>query len=381
MLTIGLAQERWAPQVFTDGKHRLDLFYRSQWLGFQQLGVACLVLALASLAWRRFHPSSWGWASDRVLWLVPRIVVPLVIFGVTGELALRAYFWNGESFSRHYGPIVREFEKGFRVHSELDGSRGPTIDADDEAASPRILIQGDSVTWGQGVRLEADIYTSRTLAALRAGGYPSAVMEVFALGGWEMDSHVAAIERHGKRCRPDVIVYQWLVNDCEIDCKARRPGGGVAPWRSLFVHPILARTSYLWFFLDDRLVNLSGPGMDAYYGYLRAEFTGDTPAWRTFERSFVRWARYAKSLTPDVIVLLYPDEPVGAIRQRVAALCERESVAVLDLQSAFDSHDGPEQELSASPYDRHPSATAHDILARELTTALLARLGERSSRR
>jgi hypothetical protein len=89
-----------------------------------------------------------------------------VIFFLAGELCLRLVFWEGESFSAHNGPIVKRFERDFRLNRFDGPSRGPEPSGPKHPRGVRILIQGDSITWGQGVRNEEQLFSNRLLTRL-----------------------------------------------------------------------------------------------------------------------------------------------------------------------------------------------------------------------
>ena len=92
----------------------------------------------------------------------------LLAMFIIGEGFLRWVFRDGMSFGNHVGPIVERFERDFKVNRFDGPSRGPEIWGDKPPSQVRILFQGDSVTWGQGLKDEDDLYTSRLLAHLKS---------------------------------------------------------------------------------------------------------------------------------------------------------------------------------------------------------------------
>lgn len=85
------------------------------------------------------------------------------IFFLVGELCLRLVFWEGESFSAHQGPIVQRVERDFKFNGFDGPSRGPKPSGLKDPQSARILIQGDSITWGQGVRNEEQLLDRKSV--------------------------------------------------------------------------------------------------------------------------------------------------------------------------------------------------------------------------
>ena len=329
-------------------------------LGLVGLGVAVLAPARRQAFW----------AGAR-RWSL-RLVAMLAVAFVSGEVALRVLFWDGMSFGGHMGPLVRRFERDF-VLNRYDGpSRGPEVDGPKAPGWKRVLIQGDSITWGQGVKPESRLYSHQLLERLRASD-PQVEMAVLATGGREINGHLEQIRSHGVEIDPDVIVYQWFINDIELD-KSGRPTTDL-PWRRLFFHPILASASALWFFLDHAFSQL-WPTSGSYADYIRSECGPDSENWRAFSEMFTAWADEARALTPRVVVALYPrvnppsDILFLDVHERVRDLAEAQGLETVDLSDSFRGLQGEYAKLWASPYDAHPSPLAHELVAEAIEARL-----------
>lgn len=222
--------------------------------------------------------------------------------------------------------------------------RGPMATGPKAPGVRRLMVQGDSITWGQGVTAWTDTYPARLLATLNAGG-PRYDMAVYAYPGKEIDNHLATIAKAIPDVRPDIVVYQWYSNDVEIS-KAARPTSRRA-WRNWSGHTTLRAWSYLYFTLDfalDAFVPASGR---TYLQYLEEDFADGTPAWRAFTRTFHSWAAYASGYADRTIVMLYPPVPMTALvelRQRMAALAAGQ---VLTFEPAEMAH--PSGTLAVAP--------------------------------
>jgi lysophospholipase L1-like esterase len=307
------------------------------------------------------------------------VLVPLG----AGELFLRATYADGMSFSSHGGPLVRRFEQNFTFNHFEGPSRGPEAVGSKQFDDIRILVQGDSITWGQGIKDEASLYTERLLKLLNAED-PHIRLAVLAKPGREIDGHLAQLRRWGQEIDPDVIIYQWFINDIEID-KSHRPHTDRV-WQRFFLHRYLMQTSYLWFFLDYRLDLLLPSDAPSYEDYIEADFAPGTSGWQCFTAAFHAWATEAKMLTPQVLVVLYPDlEPSHVLfldmHSRMRALAEQEGVTVIDLTPSLDSFEGDYARAYASPFDGHPNAAVHDRIARTLYDRIHELLPEVRARR
>lgn len=298
----------------------------------------------------------------------------MMIFFATGELASRLWFWNGASFSSHFGPIVRRFERHFEFNRYDGQSRGPEIYGHKRPNSVRVLVQGDSITWGQGVQREQELFTTRLLTMLR-GDKPDTEMAVLAHPGREIDGHLVQIAKWGQEIDPDIIIYQFFINDIELDKNqphARRI------WRRAFFHRALERNSYFWFFLDYSLNQwFSSNEQLRYNKYMLDRYSSDTEEWKRSVAVFEAWAREAKRLTPKVLIVLYPHinsqgrPSLLTIYKRFVNLCEEQGFEVLDLWQSFGDLQGNLDRIKASIYDVHPSAEVHQRMAESIYKRLL----------
>ena len=337
-----------------------------------QLGAFGLLLGFASYGTALLRRAI-GWPSVLSRGNLLGLCAAAALVAITGEVALRIWFWNGASFASHYGPIVRLFERDL-VLNQYDGpSRGPEI-AGFQTRGWTLLIQGDSITWGQGVREEEDLYTTLLLADLRSTGVP-VEMAVLAAPGRELDGHVEQLRRYGPNLRPDLVIDQWYYNDVRVDRTVTALGlGRRAPWRRFILHRVLATHSYFWFFMDYR-VNAILFGRERgriSTNHFLSHYAAGALGWSAFETQFSNWAKEARALTPRTLIVLYPsiggsrawDEP---LRRQVRDLASEHGCEVLDLQDALAAAAANPRDLWASPYDGHPGAKAHAVIAAEIS--------------
>ena len=103
-------------------------------------------------------------------WVATATIALLATFAA-GELTLRWIYADGMSFSSHFGPLERRFERDFRFNRFDGPSRGPEVVGPKTAGERRVLCQGDSITWGQGVK-DASAPLPRPSADAAEGGEP-----------------------------------------------------------------------------------------------------------------------------------------------------------------------------------------------------------------
>jgi lysophospholipase L1-like esterase len=337
----------------------------------KQIGISGLLCGVLSMPLFFVGPSK----RRRIFLALGGIGVWVSVFFVAGEVILRLAYPSGESFSAHGGPFVKKFEREFHLNRYDGPSRGPEIGDGSNPGSVRLLVQGDSITWGQGVRDEDSLYTTRVLADLRKRGV-NAEMAVLARTGREIDSHVQQLRNSAETLRPDVVIYQWYINDIELDTSFRPSTNWI--WRRTFVHRFLVQRSYLWFFLDYNAASLLSSS-NAYEDYLAERYPEGSIAWNDFSEVFTQWCTLATGATPRVLVVLYPlmalpygapptFSPVGrTVGGRLERLCPQ--ARYLDLVPAFSRFEDA-GDLRASRYDNHPSAAAHAVMADEISRAL-----------
>jgi lysophospholipase L1-like esterase len=347
--------------------------------GLFQIGVVVLCAAAFLQGCRFFSLELAENAARQLSSLAIGLAIGIAAAFLSGEIFLRIFFHDGMTFSEHVGPIVRTYERNIRWNRFEGPSRGPETIGPKTPGVVRILIQGDSITWGQGVRAEEEVYPARLLHSLRRQN-PQVEMAVFAECGRDIDEHLAVLRRDGPEVDPDLIVYQWFVNDLEVATRGLRPRPW-APWNRLFFHRILKQGSYLYFFLDYQANNFLAPrGEDSYPSYLLSYFEEDTPQWNDFAAVFRTWVAEAKSMTPRVLVVLSPSlahQPflLGEVHRRMRELGETSGVVVLDLAE----REFIPQELRgfvASRYDPHPNSKLHARIAELLEEEIRARWPE-----
>ncbi len=340
------------------------------------VGIGGVLVTAAALALgARRGPRAAETAVRRGNLALGRVVLVLCIMLVTGEAFLRVVFHEGASFSNNSGPIVQLFMRHYYRLNHF-GSRGPEASGPKEPGRFRILVQGDSVTFGQGIQDAKDTYLSVLLNALNQEAPGRFEMAVLAQPGREIDGHLEQLELHGQEIGPDVIIYQWYPNDMELD-KRQRPKVRGRFWTRWFLDPWLEAHSYAWWFLDDRLTTLLPTAPTSYTTYMNASFAPGTPKWKRFVMVFHRWSAQATSLSPRVLMVLYPhpEGPMGRryvfrdIHDRVMQLAAASGIQTIDvLQTMDDVTDWNQTRVSR--FEDHPNVSMHQRMADALSAAI-----------
>lgn len=233
----------------------------------------------------------------------------------------------------------------------------------------RILIVGDSFTWGSGV--EAHQAYPRQLERRLNEGSPADRVEVVAWSrpGWNTVQEVRATLPMLPDLDPDLLILGFCLNDVEPSRKRtrereqaplvrRRPVGGVPSL--LYQHSALFRLAF------DRLENTrQRRAFDRYYENIyspRRSLTEAVEALRAFSR-----AAEARGIPALLVILPVFDSPLEQyhyreIHRRVASLATDAGWSVLDLLSAYEGLDA--RQLVVEPFTNpHPSPKGHRVAA------------------
>jgi len=255
-----------------------------------------------------------------VFWVMLTVIAVTLSVGA-GEIMLRIIYRDGGRTTLA-GPGRRPFEY---LYASAGRARSRRLPEHRGAGIRRLLVLGDSITWGVGVRDWRDLYPSRLLDLLNDAG-THYDMQVLAQPGTSVDNYARWASVEVPRIDPDLVIYQWDVNDLEI---GRRHPTVRRSWREWPTHPWLMHHSYLYYFLDRRSIQFLPPRTSFYTNYLLHSFNEGTSAWAKYRDAFHRWAVYATAQGARALVVLYPqvpfrgENPLAPIHARMKALAGR----------------------------------------------------------
>jgi lysophospholipase L1-like esterase len=228
-----------------------------------------------------------------------------------------------------------------------------------EPSTTRIMMLGDSVTFGFGVaqhettaaqleaRLNADP-NGRRFEVLNAG-----------VGNYNTAMEVAAYLTHGRALEPDIVLLNFFVNDAE---PTPVPRGN-----------FLTRRSLAAVYFNNRVDSVArwsngAPGWQDYYAGLFAE---TQPGWQKARAAIAALQQACDRDRRALAIINYPDlhqtkpYPLGAITESVRRVAERHALPFLDL-----TPDVIEQEeaslLWVNGGDPHPNGATNARYARRI---------------
>jgi hypothetical protein len=339
---------------------------------FWVLAVVTLVL-LVRAAWdsrgREAVRSVRGWSvsdalSPRALF---KLALPFLSLGVAlliaeglARIAFRAVRSSGDArtfFATRTDETITLNNLGYR-------------DADVPAKGPRyrIVIIGDSITWGAGLP-QAERYSS-LLQRFLGSNYE---VVNFGIPGHNLPEHLEELDQ-ALSIGADFILLQLYTNDFEIGRMERPRARPLLPWRRvdswlLQSSAVYTMLSAQWPGIQERL------GLLETYHHYMFRYLGDpesleSKAGLEMVRGFIARARKAGVpvgfvMFPNPEVLSGPYE-FDYLHDRVLGVCAAEQIPCVDLRKAFKASFSNIKDIVVSPFDGHPSARASLVSADQI---------------
>jgi lysophospholipase L1-like esterase len=243
-----------------------------------------------------------------------------------------------------------------------DGFRGPDLPHEKAPGTFRIVVLGDSVTFGLGVPTEAT-FPARLGAALAAeSGARGPRYDVLNLGvsGYGTAQEIRLLEAKGLAYEPDLVVLAYVVNDPlgpELLALSLREAAEIER-RPLHV---AARHSELLGLVLDRV------GLLRQIGRTEATYEkayGHPEAWASVVDGLAELARLAGEHGFRVAVVMFPllydfeRYPLARYDEQVREAVARAGFPFLDLRAVLPARDGTAYRLNVLD-DTHPNARGH----------------------
>jgi lysophospholipase L1-like esterase len=263
----------------------------------------------------------------------------------------------------YFGP---EGRVDFRINGH--GLRGPEVPLEKAPETLRVLVLGDSITFGDGVRYE-DTYPARLeeLLGSRMSGKKVQVVNA-GVQAYGTRHAVALFRSRAMAFDPDVVILGFYLNDATDmeetirHFEARLKGIEV---------PFPARVSRLWEILH---ITLHARRIEReFLSVTRASFQG--PEWEHIKGLFREMRELSEEKDFRFLVAIFPvltrlddDYPLADIHGLVADALNRAGAEYIDL---FDVFRGlPADSLWVHPTDHHPNEIAHRIAAERIAAHL-----------
>jgi lysophospholipase L1-like esterase len=270
--------------------------------------------------------------------------------------------------------IGHEHKSGARAHLmgadvtiNAHGLRNGEVDVAKPSDVARILMLGDSTTFGWGVQSSDTMskVLERELGVLDA--YAVDVINT-GVGNYNTAMEVGYFFQHGKAFSPDVVVLNYFINDAEVT-----PTYEDASW--------LARHSYAYAIIGGAWDGLSrrALGEAGWRDYYASLYADGAPGWRRAQESIAQLADYCRENGVRFIIAHIPElrevdnYPFFDVTNKLESIAAAHNVEFLDLLPSVQEQDPVT--LWVTEPDPHPNARAHGYMGRYLADYLLQNPG------
>jgi lysophospholipase L1-like esterase len=281
---------------------------------------------------------------------------------------------------------------GTYIHINADGFRDSEHSPHKDAGIFRIMVIGDSFTFGQGVNLE-DTYSKYLERFINNKGINSEVINCGVIG-YGMWQYLEVLKRKVIPCKPDLVILGIFIDDITTSFSPYKNLGnwpGTNPFAK-DASDIMNR-SYLWNFFE----NLNTIFETKYryrrgYQYLkgieeRKQATGPAhpeTTWHQimygklpkqtyldFSQTLNEFIRTCEAVNIQPLIVLIPDaaqlnEPERqAVNRFVEETCREIGVPLVDVTERFEREEDP-RTLYLFPFDAHTSPKGHRLIAESI---------------
>lgn len=272
-----------------------------------------------------------------------------------------------EGMGHEHVPNREGIYMGVPVSINAQGWRDRDVKAEKPPGKTRIMMLGDSITFGWGA--PPDGITSNLLEDKLNADRDATPVEVLntGIGNTNTAMQTAFFLGRGKRYKPDIVVLNYFINDAEPTPERK------TQW--------LFEWSYAAVFIAGRLDIALRTFFDreTWLDYYRNLYGEDRPGWRAARDAMARLAAFCRERGIKLMIVNYPElhqldpYPFKDVSARLRAEAERLDVPFIDLTPAVKGLD-PES-LWVTPTDAHPNKRAAERFAAALADALKTRFG------
>ncbi len=266
----------------------------------------------------------------------------------------------GSTMSHVHRPAVDVKLMGVPVKTNSHGFRDNEYNPEKASDTFRILMLGDSLTFGWGVRAEnrfSDLlekYLNQELGP--EGRYAKIEIINTGIGNYNTSQEVSLLKRIYSQWKPDTVMINYFINDAE-----ETPRKGIST---------VIKYSYLAMWFWGRLDTLSRMwgASDSFETYYKELYDDDQPGWKAAQAALNELVKITNEngIKPILTILpelhsVYPDYLFGTVHQKVRAAAQKAGIEyIVDLTPRFSGEDPPG--LWVSPDDAHPNDHAHKII-------------------
>ncbi len=259
-------------------------------------------------------------------------------------------------------PGIKVFDHGVDISINSYGFRDHEFSTRKPEGNYRVVVLGDSITFGQGVRLE-DTFPKQLEQSLNKGGDGNSRFQVLNAGvqGYNTVEELAMLRHRVLPLAPDFLIIGFCEpNDPEIETVAPFPIRNALGRASIFLR--LPLFEYLSNRLETRIVS------DLWTKHTRAIYRPDGKPWKECRNALEEMRDICRENHIDLLVVLIPVLcPVDYYKPERDQL--KATLTALDmpfLETRPIIEDIPEDQLHVSETDHHPSSIVHHLFAESI---------------
>jgi lysophospholipase L1-like esterase len=248
------------------------------------------------------------------------------------------------------------------------GLRGQDISIEKAPGTKRVILLGDSFTFGEGVKLEDTFSTQLQKIMSLSSDRPVEVLN-FGVSGWQTRDEIIFLSEFAMKFKPDLVLVVYVLNDADR-------AGGLDFWNNFrrtyenrklnhsyllsYIYARIARTVYGRRYIDSLLESA----------------LMEKEKWDASFRQLLRGQELAKRGGFKYGVLIFPfmyeltDEyPFKPLNKMISDYCENHNIPVNDILPAFRGI--PYTDLWVHGSDQHPNEKSHRIAAEAMAEFVL----------
>ena len=256
---------------------------------------------------------------------------------------------------------------GVDVAINADGLRNGDVEVAKPSDVTRVLMLGDSITFGWGVPFDQTMSQVLERELNDRGGQLFEVINT-GVGNYNTAMEANYFFRRGKAFAPDVVVLNYFINDAEPTPKYENTN-----W--------IARYSYAYAIVGGAWDGLKrrALGEADWRDYYMSLYDDGAPGWRLAQENIRRLAAYCRANGVRFVVAHVPElrelanYPFTDVTYKLESVAAFHQVDFVDLLPAVQEQDPAS--LWVTEPDPHPNARAHGYLGRYLADYLMQQPG------
>ncbi|WP_136808528.1 SGNH/GDSL hydrolase family protein [Desulfosediminicola flagellatus] len=289
---------------------------------------------------------------------------------VAAEFFLRLYYNDVLSTADGRSLLSRKNAALFNSERNPYGLRGKTVPVNHDGRY-RVVVQGDSFTYGQGVYPADKRFTEILESRLIQDQFKQGVVVANSgICGFNLRHHVKHLS-FIEDIHPDFVLYQWYIND--MDSKP--------DYRKVKTPPLVSNKkldkflwehSILYYLIQQRygLLRTVAGKQIPYTDYLVKRFEDPESSYsKIADKLLEKLFQGYESRGIDYGVVLFPsfaehfsNYQLDFLHERVLEHCSKHNVKCLDLREEYRGIDD-NKSLWANVFDAHPGELAHELAA------------------